>query len=200
MDYGYIYRVEHLPTGRYYIGQSVYKGKYPEDDGYYGSGTAWKNILNAHPIEEFEKQILALASNQEELNSLESLYLGDKFLTDPLCLNRRAGGMQSGFSLETKRKMSKSQKERYKRYPHWAWDEERQKEISAKISSSSKGKIIPKEQREKISHSRKGKNMGNDGSKGFHWYNNGVINIYCKEIPKEFKPGRIYNPWQKGKR
>lgn len=193
--YGYIYKVIHLPTNRYYIGQSIYKGSEPSKDGYLGSGVAWRNILNSHPTKEFKKIILAFAKSQEELNKLEFVYIGDKYQSDPLCINRRSGGDQPGMSQETKDKISQASKGNisWARGPH-------AKEIAKRISEHSKGKIISKEQRLKISQSRKGKCLGNKGSLNFHWYNNGTNNIYCKEIPKDFVPGRLYSPWQKGKR
>ena len=197
--YGYIYKVVHLPTDRYYIGQRKLRGADPEEDGYYGSGVAWRNILNAHPVEEFEKEILAYASSQEELNQLEYVYIGDKFLTDSLCMNRRAGGDQPGMCEETKRKIS--EKNQGKRSWNTRPDAD---EIAHRISIHSKGKIIPDWQREKISLSRKGKNTkedGNMGSQDYRWYNDGSVNIYINvEPPAGFKSGRI-TPWmQKGKR
>ena len=104
---GYIYKITHVPTGRYYIGQRVYRGDVSKDP-YMGSGRKIRNLLKSHPDSEFHKVILFMCSTREELNLLEFESIADKHITDELCLNLVAGGGQPGFSQETREKMSKS--------------------------------------------------------------------------------------------
>ncbi len=106
MTYGYIYIVTHLPTGRYYIGQRKHTD--PANDKYMGSGTAWKKILAAHPAEEFDKEILALANDQKELNKLEEKFVGSLYNTDKKCKNLMSGGRVHSWSDESRKRLSKS--------------------------------------------------------------------------------------------
>ena len=106
MKHGYIYIITHLPTGRYYIGQR--RSADPDNDKYMGSGVAWKQILAAHPAEEFSKKILARTDDQEELNKLEEEFVGDLYSTDNKCQNLMSGGRVHTWSDESRKKLSKS--------------------------------------------------------------------------------------------
>lgn len=104
MKYGYIYRITHIPTGRYYIGQ--HKSICPTNDDYLGSGIAWKKIVAAHPKEEFSKQILAYSDDPEELDRLETAYIGDLYNSDKLCKNLMSGGRTHKWSDESRKRLS----------------------------------------------------------------------------------------------
>ena len=54
-------------------------------------------------------------------------------------------------------------------------------ETKRKISEFNKGKIISEEQRKQISQALK----------GTHYYNNGEIEVRCREQPQGFIPGRL---------
>ncbi len=58
-----------------------------------------------------------------------------------------------------------------------------------KIGDGRRGKTYPK-----LSQAKIGKNLGNDGSKGYKWFNNGIKNKYCMIKPEGFLEGRL--AWQ----
>lgn len=106
MKHGYIYIITHDPTGRYYIGQRMSVDPY--NDKYMGSGVAWKQILAAHPADEFSKKILAMSDDREELNRLEGKFVGNLYETDSKCINLMSGGRVHTWSKESREKLSKS--------------------------------------------------------------------------------------------
>jgi len=61
-----------------------------------------------------------------------------------------------------------------------------------RTSEVHKGKINSTETRAKISKSRKGKNLNNNGASGYKWYNDGTVDVFAKECPTGFKIGRLY--------
>lgn len=70
-------------------------------------------------------------------------------------------------------------------------------ETKRKLSEANKGKVSPRkgvtlseETRIKMSESHKG-NPPTKGSKGMHWYNNGIVNNLAYECPNGFVKGRL---------
>ena len=82
---GYIYKVTHTPSGRFYIGQSMMTDQY-NIKHYLGSGTAWKNILKAHSVSEFNKLIISYHDNKIDLDISEQDLILEN-IDNPLCLN-----------------------------------------------------------------------------------------------------------------
>lgn len=181
MKHGYIYVVTHIPTGRYYIGQR--RSIDPDNDKYMGSGKAWKQILAAHPAEEFSKKILARSDDQEELNKLEEKFVGDLYDTDDKCKNLMSGGRVHIWSRESREKMSKLKLGKPSRLSAEAralrskrmsgernyfygkrmtgkdnpfYRHKHTEETKQKIREKNLGRIIPEETRGKMSDSRKG--------------------------------------------
>lgn len=105
--FGYIYKITHIPTGRYYIGQHR-SSKF--DQGYWGSGVVIRKLLNRHNKTEFFREVLAWAETREELNFLESKYVDKKSLFDKKCLNQKTGGNMFVMSNSAKIKLSASLK------------------------------------------------------------------------------------------
>ena len=73
----------------------------------------------------------------------------------------------------------------------------RSEETRIKISEAKKGKQSPwkgkhpsEETRRKLSESHKG-HLPTKGSKGMHWYNNGIVNNLAYECPNGFVKGRL---------
>ena len=97
----YTYKVTLLKgslAGKYYYGQHRTKKL---EDGYIGSGTMIRSYFKKYPIVEgvtYVRQILAFYSDEEELNRAEKELIGDKYETDPNCLNLKAGGTQGKLS------------------------------------------------------------------------------------------------------
>ena len=55
-----------------------------------------------------------------------------------------------------------------------------------KIGDGRRGKTYPK-----LSQAKKGTNLGNNGSKGYKWYNNGIKSTYCLTKPNGYVEGRV---------
>ena len=85
----YVYRCEHRPSGRFYIGaRRLLAGMTPTDDGaYLGSGRAWGKLVGSVPLAEIEKRILSVHDCRAEAGRREAELLKDA-IGDPLCMNR----------------------------------------------------------------------------------------------------------------
>lgn len=100
--YGYIYKII-FTDGRYYIGQS--RGSSVRKH-YYGSGIYMKKYLSTHGPDGLNRVILCwVYGDQNDLNNSEANLLGDKYKTDPMCVNLQPGGNQAGASDEFREKM-----------------------------------------------------------------------------------------------
>lgn len=94
----YIYRINFLkgfPEGRYYLGMRSFGGDDVNKDKYCGSGYFCKEYFSIYdPIvnETYTKDILEY-NNSFESNRLREIdVIGDKWKTDPLCMNMSPGG------------------------------------------------------------------------------------------------------------
>jgi hypothetical protein len=85
----FLYYIEHLPSGRYYLGRC---SALSLDTKYRGSGAVWKKILAKYPVCEFEMSVLSLHDSQEELIEAERILIKREYLEDPLCMNLIPGG------------------------------------------------------------------------------------------------------------
>ena len=101
-----VYIIIHIPTGRYYIGKTIQVQEFINEE-YNGSGIAWDNIYNAHPPEEFQREILKEfdAPTIEESEKLALEYEGEIVTvnlinSDPLCMNRAKGGKGGNSELQ----------------------------------------------------------------------------------------------------
>lgn len=172
----YIYKITLLKgslAGKYYFGKrKLQKGiNNPMCDGYFGSGIIVKQYYKKYPFEQgvtANKEILEMNYSEEENCEREKYYIGDKYETDPNCLNLKAGGIGGLLSEEAKKKLSNNKLLYYK-----TEDGKKQKELLRnqmlgkpktkeavkKQSASMKGKSHPQtdETRHKISEALKGK-------------------------------------------
>lgn len=118
----YTYKITLLKgslAGHYYYGKHRTCNL---NDGYAGSGKIIRDYYDKYGRIEHQtyiKEIIALYDNDKELNEAEKLLIGDKFETDPLCLNLcgggtggNIGGWNKGIPMtdEAKEKISKSHK------------------------------------------------------------------------------------------
>lgn len=97
-------------------------------------------------------------------------------------------------SEETKKKQSEAKKEKYIGENNPFYGKHHTEGAKNRISEAHKGeknhnygKRLSEETKKKISNAKK----GNTNVKGYHWYNNGEINIRAKECSEGFVPGRL---------
>lgn len=131
-QYYFVYKTTFKPTGEFYI------GKHHADhlnDKYLGSGKKLKILLNDHPVEYFEREILEFCSSPKLLKLKERQIVNPDLLKNPLCLNLvKGGGGQGPLSKETKQK----------------------------IGDANRGRIHTEETKRKNSESHKGIKMSTD--------------------------------------
>ena len=87
--YRYIYKITIKSTNQYYIGKH---STLNFDDGYMGSGVGILEYYNQNGYDDVIKEIIMFAHTDKELLEYERIQVGDKWKTDPLCLNRVPGG------------------------------------------------------------------------------------------------------------
>ena len=112
----YIYKITLLcgsKKGYYYFGKRTTRPwqKNPSviDDGYAGSGTVVKNYFNKYGKilnETYIKEIVEFNESFEINSKREKEIIGDRYETDPLCLNLKEGGFGGVYSIETRKKIS----------------------------------------------------------------------------------------------
>lgn len=179
----YIYKIiltEGSLKDHYYIGQRKYKGTEISNDRYKGSGDIIKKYYKKYP-NNYIKQILEICGDAKSLNKAEERWIGDKYETDPLCLNLRAGG-GGGY-------ISKAVYSRFKieYIGHYVSEETRQK-----IRQKSTGRKASEESRRKMSLSRKGKHFLNRDFSGSK-------NPNAKAIYQIDENGNIIKKWDTGR-
>ena len=158
MTYYYIYKIT-LLKGRlknhYYYGQHTTNNL---DDKYCGSGVKIRYYFKKHKAVEGEtyiKEIIRFCNNIEELNQAEYEIIGDKYETDPMCLNLRAGGCQAELSSESKIKIRETLNKKWedpefhKIYCDGAKRRWEDPEEHKKISDSTKKRFEKPEERKK---------------------------------------------------
>ena len=93
----YIYKIHFLkgfPSGRYYIGKRTFKGCDIRKDPYTGSGQfcfAYFRKYGTIEGETYIKEILEINPSKKINGMREAYHIGDKYKTDPLCMNLAAG-------------------------------------------------------------------------------------------------------------
>lgn len=110
----YVYKIENLETGEYYIGKGrcLYNDD-PDKQVYYGSGVWIRKLakecakLNKIPssakkrhfknFSNIIKTILVSSVDENYIYEQEEFYIGDRYRTDPLCMNKCKGGLQTRY-------------------------------------------------------------------------------------------------------
>lgn len=146
--YHYIYRAEHLPTSRFYVGVRSCT-EMPHDDPYLGSGVYWTNIVKAHPREEFYKLVLGVFPTREAAYIAERITVS-QVRNIPGCLNRTNGGEGgSGRGIgwkhteESKKKIAEALRGKPKLYPRPHLGLPQSDATKAKISKALRGRSNP---------------------------------------------------------
>lgn len=169
----YTYKITLLKgslAGHYYYGQHITDNI---NDGYAGSGRIIRDYYKKYgkvKNETYIKTILSFYKNQEELNNAEYELIGNKFETDKMCLNLRAGGNQCGRSEESKKICSEKLKGK-KRTPE-TLEKMRNVNLGNRYAL---GHRLNDEQKKKLS----------DVHKGQVPWNKGLKNIYSEETKEK---------------
>ena len=134
--FGFIYITTNLINGKKYIGKRKFSQGWEK---YIGSGVVFLKAVEKHKIENFKREIVHLAYNENELNQLEIEYiLNHNASNSDEYYNISLGGNGGNtFSGKTESEI---------------------KIIGEKISNSNKGKIFSLETREKLSIANRGVN------------------------------------------
>lgn len=141
--YGYIYRIKNKINNKIYIGQStrLFIVRYP---GYnlsvYGSNLHIRNTVKKYKQENFCIEIIDVAFTKEELDIKEDTYIQHIYLSnvDSNGYNKKTGGSYGKHSEESKRKMSVSQKLRYKDESNKIYGRSPSEDTRLKISAALK--------------------------------------------------------------
>jgi hypothetical protein len=188
--YGYIYisffppTMNH-PAERFYIGQRKFgkRNGFIFNQNYHGSGRAVYDYIKASPNTAIRTTCLVYAYSQEELNRLENYWISFKIKGKeyPDSFNLRSGGMQSGCSEETQKRMSQIKK-----------GKTNTPEQKIKISRSLKGrpkteahKIAAGLARRGIKHSEESKQLMRQ--KHLEYLNKSGVREYLKLVSKRRK-------------
>lgn len=152
--YGIVYKVTNLLDSRVYIGQTIRLKTFKH---YFGSGLRILRAIKLHGRKSFSKEILHYAYSKDELDLLERQAIETHNSYHPVGYNLKEGGSYGSHGLETRQKISRSNKGKTKGRSH-------RPEDIAKRAASQKGRISPNKgvsmteaQKVKISIALKGK-------------------------------------------
>lgn len=163
MKYYYTYKITLLKgslAGHYYFGQHTTSNL---NDGYAGSGRKITDYYKKYGKIEHQtyiKEIIAFYNNLDELNNAEAELIGDKYDTDNMCLNLKAGGNRSLLSAESVKLFSEVKKgNNHPMYGKHHSEETRHKMSEAKKGDKNYlyGKHLSEETKKKLSESHKGR-------------------------------------------
>lgn len=208
-----VYKITNKLNGKYYIG--CHKTEDLNDE-YMGSGLLLQRAYLKYGVENFEKQILHIYENSEEMFNKEKelVYVGEN------SYNIKEGGC-GGFDYINKNNMNKSENwlkamkseevrnkisRGVKKYRNTLSEQEIKKQISIKKESLKKyfeengswwnGKKHKESTKKKQSDAHKGKYVGEKNNNyGKCWINNGIEN---KSIKKETLDEWISKGYKKG--
>jgi len=111
MEYYLLYETTNLENGKKYRG--IHKTT-NLNDGYLGSGSAFKDAVIKYGQENFKREVLEYCNSYNELIELEKIYVNEEWVNDRSNYNLKTGGQSSGIlSQESKDKISETLKEKY---------------------------------------------------------------------------------------
>lgn len=195
-----IYRIVHKENGKIYIGKHQTKNL---DDGYMGSGKRLIYAQEKYGLETFEKEILYIFDNEEEMNAKEAELVTEEFClredTYNICPGGRGGwgyinsndlsGLIEYNKSENHKKSSSLGGQNSKGGGGWGWDS------TEKRRTGFKDKRHTQKWKENHSKIMKERASGKNNSQfGTMWITNGQESRKIKkdqDIPAGWKKGRI---------
>jgi group I intron endonuclease len=151
----YIYKVTNIVNGKFYIGQSRYK-----NDNYLGSGVNIKEALVLYARDNFIKEYIDVASNQDELDEKEKYWIKKTNAQNPEIGYNIADGGWNHLTItpDIKKKISNTIKTMYNNgYVNNRKGTTMSSEAKNKISKSLKGRVLSEETKKKLSEINRGK-------------------------------------------
>lgn len=118
----YIYKITCLCgdlKNHYYLGKHSTRKDDPINDDYYGGGVIINKYYKKYPPElgvTITKEILEFNPDVETNSRRETEIIGDKWETDPLCLNRKKGGEGGNGYANRGKKHTQEQTDNWKAY------------------------------------------------------------------------------------
>lgn len=197
----YIYKITNNINGKTYIGQHKYT---KITDKYMGSGKWLKEAFIKYGKENFTKEILySRILSQDTANAIEIFAIKKERAIGKAEYNILDGGQPGQTYWKGKKhteEYKKAMSESCKRVIHTTeWNKnisEATKGRPATIGMT--GKHLSKDAKEKLRKAHLGKHLtakqkANIGmsSKGRHWYNNGLKEVFTYECPEGFNKGRL---------
>lgn len=208
VNYFTIYKIINLINGKIYIGMHKTKDL---NDNYMGSGRVINTAIKKYGRENFNKEILFIFDNPEEMRQKEAELVTDDFVKNPNTYNLMQGGL-GGFDYINRHPNShlwhQNAGKKTRTYIGAQVMKEKMNDstfnqiIRQKISSGVKNSYLNRENpfknkkhsvdsKIKMSQSKKGKQT--ISTLGKSWYTDGKTNIICfsTEVPEGFHKGRV---------
>jgi group I intron endonuclease len=145
-----IYEVTNLVNGKTYIGQHITDDL---EDSYLGSGKALKAAIKKYGRDNFRREILLFARNEQALNILEMMAVTPEFCERKDNYNLKEGGNSGRPNAEIREKMR--QKKLGPRNHNYG--KPKTAEWIAKIKAANTGRKASEETRKKMSEAGKGR-------------------------------------------
>jgi hypothetical protein len=211
-----IYKTTNKIDGKIYIGKHQTKDL---NDGYMGSGKYLKSAIEKYGLENFEKDILFIYDNEEEMNAKEAELVSEEFVNEDTNYNLCPGG-KGGWGYNNTKEGQKLREFSYERWSNagtqqyklrYETDEQFRNLQKTHLEEISKigietyrrkypksafyGKTHSEETKQKM---RKPKNQGSKNPQfGTMWITNGKENKKIKKevdiIPEGWYKGRVIN-------
>jgi hypothetical protein len=156
----YLYKIENLLDGKYYIG--VHKTS-NLDDGYLGSGKLLSLAIKKYGKDNFKKTILQFFQNEEDMFRAEADIVNENFVSLELTYNLKTGG-NGGWAYVHERELNrgfsgKTHSEKTKKFlSELAKGREVSTETREKLSQNNFAKRNPEKQKEHASRAAKLRN------------------------------------------
>lgn len=200
-----IYQTTNIINGKIYVGKHRTRNI---DDGYLGSGKLLQRAITKYGVENFNRQILFVFDNEEEMNTKERELVTESFCKRSDVYNICEGG-KGGWSYVNRSGLNNAGKDKaaineklsnlLKGKPNPAFAERtRQRHKDGLVNYATRvGQTLSAEHRQAISEAGKRRTGINNSQFGTKWMNNGLRDVKVKKedieayLAKGFSFGKI---------